>query len=582
MGRRRPDRREHRPRRGRQVSRALGSFRARSAPAGFRGRPDLARAGKRGAGPHPVRRCSIVWRPGRGQGLAATYFDNPGFAGPAVERLDPVIDVGTAWPATTRLPAGIAPSDFSAIWQGEIVPDYSDSLPVRRDHRRACRAVDRRPGAAATRAARAAAGAGLPARHLRARRQAHRQHVVPGGLPPVRRSDLRAGSLLLQRRLSLVLLDGARLGRQVRDRGERHLRPDVHEPAAQPHDAPARRARPCCSRPACATRSVWRSTTAPPTSPRSSRGSSARQAREVVPARALFAPAAAAENAGAGLNVVVFARGPAGSAAPPDLDEPLGAGPTPDLTLRPPAGATGLPLVDVIASGDDAAAGVPPPPAVVSPRRGARVFQPAPQVLLTVLGGVQGRRAARPGSAAAGGPGADVVLPFDADGNLVGGVVPVRKLRRAHAAAVAADGFGRGERARELGRRRRRAGARRAAAAGDVGTARSDLTARIPRQNVFAVSGRGLPAPVQICDRGGAGQSGVIAHSLQAAADGTISGSVTLTARHARRSQSRAGTSCRCRRTGAPPPASPPSSASASGLPPSSFRARARPSIAAP
>ena len=51
-----------------------------------------------------------------------------------------------------------------------------------------------------------------------------------------------------------------------------------------------------------------------------------------------------------------------------------------------------------------------------------------------------------------------------------------------------------------------------------------------PTKNVFAVSGHGLPAPVAICDRGGAGQSGVIAQSLHAAADGTISGSVTLTA----------------------------------------------------
>ena len=72
---------------------------------------------------------SLLYRlaPGRGQGLGATYFDNSEFAGPAVERVDPVIDVGTAWPATTRLPSSIAPSDFSVIWQGEIAPDYSDT-----------------------------------------------------------------------------------------------------------------------------------------------------------------------------------------------------------------------------------------------------------------------------------------------------------------------------------------------------------------------------------------------------------------------------------------------------------------------
>ena len=248
----------------------------------------------------------------------------------------------------------------------------------------------------------------------------------------------------------------------------------------------------------------------------------------MVPARALFAAAAAADNAGAGLNVVVFARGPAGT-GPPDLDEPLAAGPTPDLTLRPPAGATGLPLVDVIASGDDAAAGVPPPPAVVSPRRGARVFQPAPQVLLTVLGGVGGGalRAQVPG--AAGGAGTDVVLPFDADGNLVGGLVPL-------------PGFG----AHTLLLSQRTAsGVESGPVTWDVvvdaqapaappppvmSGPRDPTHSPDPTQNVFAVSGRGLPAPVEVCDRGGAGQSGVIAHSVRAAADGTISGSVTLTA----------------------------------------------------
>jgi hypothetical protein len=143
---------------------------------------------------------------------------------------------------------------------------------------------------------------------------------------------------------------------------------------------------------------------------------SARQPREVVPVRALFAAAAAVENAGAGLNVVLFARGPAGSQSPPDLDEPLAAGPTPDLTLRPPAGATGLPLIDVIAPADEQAAGVPPPPAVVSPRPGAHVFQPAPQVPLTVLGGLKGGALH---ARAAGDPGVDVILPFDPDGNLL-------------------------------------------------------------------------------------------------------------------------------------------------------------------
>ena len=122
-------------------------------------RPHLARAGKRGADHRSRRRCSIAWRPGAARGWRRPTSTMPVSRDRRSQRLDAVVDLGTAWPATTRLPDGIAASDFSAIWQGEIVPDYSDSLPVRRDHRRAGRPVDRRPGAAAARADRAAAGA---------------------------------------------------------------------------------------------------------------------------------------------------------------------------------------------------------------------------------------------------------------------------------------------------------------------------------------------------------------------------------------------------------------------------------------
>src|SRR5262249_60213965 len=51
-----------------------------------------------------------------------------------------------------------------------------------------------------------------------------------------------------------------------------------------------------------------------------------------------------------------------------------------------------------------------------------------------------------------------------------------------------------------------------------------------PTHNVFQAIGHGLPGAVLACDRGGVGQSGVIAPSLRAAADGTITGTVTLTA----------------------------------------------------
>src|SRR6185295_14412563 len=65
--------------------------------------------------------------PGAGQGLAASYFDQPGFAGPPVDRVDATVDLGSGPPAGQRLPAAIAPSSFSVVWQGEIVPLYSDA-----------------------------------------------------------------------------------------------------------------------------------------------------------------------------------------------------------------------------------------------------------------------------------------------------------------------------------------------------------------------------------------------------------------------------------------------------------------------
>jgi hypothetical protein len=470
---------------------------------------------------------SLLYRlaPGRGQGLAATYFDNVGFTGPPVQRLDAVVDVGTAWPATTRLPDGIAAPEFSAIWQGEIVPEYSDTY--------------RFVVTTAGRADLSIAGQAL---------------LPPEPIAPPVAPGCRHDICVL----------GDKLTSSTSYQAACH--PCVDQICAQDPF--------CCDggyRSYYSTEPAWDAKcvtevgaicgltcTNPLPSPTTRQytstplqlqagvrypirlaidngtadvttqlaWASARQLREVVPARALFASATAAENAGAGLNVVLFSRGPAGSASPPDLDEPLAGGPTPDLTLRPPAGATGLPLIDVVAPADEQAAGLPPPPAVVSPRHGAHVFQAAPQVSLTVLGGVRGGALH---ARAAGESGVDVILPFDADGNLTGGVVPVGSYG-AHTLLLA---------------QRTTSGAESAPLPWDVvvdeqapaappapvmRAPRDPTASPDPTRNVFAVSGHGLPAPVAICDRGGAGQSGVIAQSLHAAADGTISGSVTLTA----------------------------------------------------
>ncbi|HVR64430.1 MAG TPA: ADYC domain-containing protein, partial [Polyangia bacterium] len=73
--------------------------------------------------------AALLYRlaPGGGQGLAATYFDDPHFAGPSIQRQDPAVDLGVGPPETVRLPAGIAPSTLSVVWEGEVVPLYSEA-----------------------------------------------------------------------------------------------------------------------------------------------------------------------------------------------------------------------------------------------------------------------------------------------------------------------------------------------------------------------------------------------------------------------------------------------------------------------
>jgi hypothetical protein len=471
---------------------------------------------------------SLLYRlaPGRGQGLAATYFDSPGFTGTAVTRLDPVVDVGTAWTATTRLPDGVAAPGFSARWQGEIVVDYTESYRfIVTGAGRADLSIDGQPM--------------LP------------PETIAPPLAPACRHDICAL--------------GDKLAASTQYQAACH--PCVDQICAQDPfccdggyssyyaTEPAWDAK-CvaevgalcglaCTNPLPSPTTRQR-TTAPVPLQAGVRyairlavdddgadvttqlaWSSARQQRAVVPARALFAAAAGAENAGAGLDEIVYARGPAGGSRPPDLATPLAVGPTPDLSLRPPEGANGLPLVDVLAAADDAAAAVPAPPAVVSPRFGAHVFQPAPQVPLTILGGVTGA-ALHARVQTTGQPDIDVVLPFDAGGNLTGGIVPAGTFG-AHTLILTQQIASGAESAPLSWDVVVDAQSPPAPPAPVMSAPRDPTSTPDPTNNVFAVSGHGLPAPVQMCDRGGAGQGGVLAQSLRAADDGTISGRVTLT-----------------------------------------------------
>ena len=126
---------------------------------------------------------------------------------------------------------------------------------------------------------------------------------------------------------------------------------------------------------------------------------------------------------------------------------------------------------------------VPPLPAVVSPRRGAHDVEEIPQVLLTVLGGVRGGSV----HAQVQGTSIDVSLPFDANGSLVSGAVPVgsygaqtlllsqRTRARGATCGSTQPWCLRREHTSRVGRRRRRTNAGIAGAAGDLGTARSHV-----------------------------------------------------------------------------------------------------------
>ena len=126
VGRLWANRGQHQSDGGRPLSSALGSPRQRRpAPSASDGVTWQAPGSTAQASIAP----SLLYRvtPGAGQGLAASYFVEPGFAGTPIARVDPGVDIGTGPPSSGRLPAGVGPPGFSVIWQGEIQPLYSDA-----------------------------------------------------------------------------------------------------------------------------------------------------------------------------------------------------------------------------------------------------------------------------------------------------------------------------------------------------------------------------------------------------------------------------------------------------------------------
>jgi len=76
----------------------------------------------------PVERIFTVSKIGGGTGLSGTYFNNANLTAPVFTRIDPVINFnwGSGSPG-----GGIAAQTFSARWEGEILPEFSQTYMFR-------------------------------------------------------------------------------------------------------------------------------------------------------------------------------------------------------------------------------------------------------------------------------------------------------------------------------------------------------------------------------------------------------------------------------------------------------------------
>jgi hypothetical protein len=346
--------------------------------------------------------------PGGGTGLLATYYPNLGFVGPPAKRVE-AVDISTS----TTLPSGIVAPNYSTTWDGEIVPAYTDTYTFT-------------VTAAADASLTVAGTSMLP------------PVVIGPPLAPGCSHDIcKLGDKLTASTTTQAACDpcvdqicatdpfccdGGYLSYYSTEpvwdaKCIAEVATICGETCQTPVPIPTTQQR--VSVPIALQAGMHYpihlgvETTGDPTVQLI--WSSASQIRQTVPASQLF-PLGAAANRGAGLNLVSFATKNGGTK--PDLDTLLASGETPDVSLAPAVGPDGLPLVDVLAAADDAAAGVPAPPVLVSPRYGAQVYGLAPTVTISGMGGVLG------GSilAAVEGTATTVVIPIGVDGSFSGDV----------------------------------------------------------------------------------------------------------------------------------------------------------------
>jgi hypothetical protein len=337
--------------------------------------------------------------PGGGSGLAATYYSLPGFGGSVVSRIDATVDINnnvappSPNPPPIQLPLAFVTSPpYSAVFEGEIVPAFSEDYTF------------------------FVVGSGSATLTINGNPVAF---PTPAAVPV-----------------------GAGCSHDLCATGDKLAKSTIFDPACDPCVDQI-----CAQDPYCcdggylsyySTEQVWDAkcvaevkaycgpqvctTPLPPppgVSPQEKTGtitmqagvhyhvlltydnsttdatirlmwSSTSQAKQVVPQFALYPKGTAPLGIGAGLNVTYFGTKTQNNVVKADLATVVGSGTTSDLSLTPPIGGTGTPVVDTIAAPEDTAVATPPPAAVVRPRYGDTVPLATPAIDVHGIGGVTG------------------------------------------------------------------------------------------------------------------------------------------------------------------------------------------------
>jgi hypothetical protein len=348
--------------------------------------------------------------PGVGTGLDASYYQSTNLTGPAVPRLDAAVEQSS----TTVLPAPIVGPSYSVAWEGEIVPLYSDTY---------------------TFTLVAAGAATLEVGGTTIVTPTPPAPPLTGCLPHdiCALGDKLAATTTTQNAcdpcvdqicakdpfccnggyLSYYSTEPVWDAKCITEVGTvcgLTCKNPIPAATTQPHEST-----PIALQ--AGVRTHIRATVAVTTSDNTVQliWASTRQPRGPVPTASLY-PTLAPGNAGAGLNLVSFATTNGGTKI--DFTTPLASGAAPDLTLAPPVGPSGLPVVPVLAAPDDAAAGTPAPPVLVTPRPNATVYNGAAEIPVSGMGGLVGGSV----HVHVQGTATNVILPVASDGTYSGSI----------------------------------------------------------------------------------------------------------------------------------------------------------------